>query len=159
MRFEPAGMTDDPDIRIANSLMDYLFRRLALDYLSETDRAELGIFSVSERLQPTLPGVEEGAVETVTGQDLAPIDVGASTSGGPPRAPRRTPTHRCVCSVECRWFARAHATHALSVDRPPAVPKPTGGRIKPAVSGERRGRTGPERPAITPMSRFGHRKS
>ncbi len=31
MRFEPAGMTDDPDIRIANSLMDYLFRKLALD--------------------------------------------------------------------------------------------------------------------------------
>ena len=34
MRFEPAGMTDDPDIRIATSLMDYLFRRLAVDYLS-----------------------------------------------------------------------------------------------------------------------------
>ncbi len=33
MRFEPAGMTDDPDVRIANSLIDYLFRRLALDYL------------------------------------------------------------------------------------------------------------------------------
>jgi hypothetical protein len=33
MRFEPAGMTDDPDIRIAQSVMDYIFRRLALDHL------------------------------------------------------------------------------------------------------------------------------
>jgi ribonucleoside-diphosphate reductase alpha chain len=49
MRFEPAGMTDDPDIRIAQSLMDYLFRRLALDYLSEEQRAELGILTAAER--------------------------------------------------------------------------------------------------------------
>ena len=34
MRFEPAGMTDDPDIRFASSIMDYLFRRLAIEYLS-----------------------------------------------------------------------------------------------------------------------------
>ena len=33
MRFDPAGMTDDPDIRMAQSMMDYIFRRLALDYL------------------------------------------------------------------------------------------------------------------------------
>ena len=33
MRFEPAGLTDDPDIRIASSVMDYIFRRLALDHL------------------------------------------------------------------------------------------------------------------------------
>ncbi len=34
MRFEPAGMTDDPDIRMSQSIMDYIFRRLALDYLT-----------------------------------------------------------------------------------------------------------------------------
>jgi ribonucleoside-diphosphate reductase alpha chain len=49
MRFEPAGMTDDPDIRIASSVMDYLFRRLALDYLPYEQRAELGIFTAAER--------------------------------------------------------------------------------------------------------------
>jgi ribonucleoside-diphosphate reductase alpha chain len=49
MRFEPAGMTDDPDIRIASSVMDYLFRRLALDYLPYEQRAELGIFTATER--------------------------------------------------------------------------------------------------------------
>src|SRR5581483_6895447 len=41
MRFEPAGMTDDPDIRMAQSVMDYIFRRLALDYLPYEKRAEL----------------------------------------------------------------------------------------------------------------------
>ena len=70
MRFEPAGMTDDPDIRFASSIMDYLFRRLALEYLSLDERAELGIFSIEERLQPTLPGVEESVIETATGSEM-----------------------------------------------------------------------------------------
>ena len=49
MRFEPAGMTDDPDVRMATSVLDYLFRRLALDYLPYEKRAQLGIFSAEER--------------------------------------------------------------------------------------------------------------
>ncbi|SFW90110.1 vitamin B12-dependent ribonucleotide reductase [Amycolatopsis australiensis] len=49
LRFEPAGMTDDPDIRIATSVMDYLFRRLALDYLPYEKRSQLGILSADER--------------------------------------------------------------------------------------------------------------
>src|SRR6056297_3058819 len=72
MRFEPAGMTDDPDIRFASSIMDYLFRRLAIEYMTYDERAELGIFSVDERLQPTLPGVEEAVTETNQGSELAP---------------------------------------------------------------------------------------
>jgi ribonucleoside-diphosphate reductase alpha chain len=69
-RFEPAGMTDDPDLRFATSLVDYIFRRLALDYLSAEERAELNILSVGERTQPTLPGVEETVIETVQGHDI-----------------------------------------------------------------------------------------
>ena len=72
MRFEPAGMTDDEDIRFATSLMDYLFRKLAILYLSPEERAELGIHTISERTQPTLPGVEETVTETVQGQDITP---------------------------------------------------------------------------------------
>ncbi|WP_433473425.1 vitamin B12-dependent ribonucleotide reductase [Spirillospora sp. CA-142024] len=49
MRFEPAGMTDDPDIRMATSVMDYIFRRLALDHLPYEERAGLGIFTAGER--------------------------------------------------------------------------------------------------------------
>jgi len=49
LKFEPAGMTDDPDIRIAQSITDYIFRRLALDYLSFDERSELGIYTAAER--------------------------------------------------------------------------------------------------------------
>lgn len=48
-QFEPRGMTDDPDIRIANSLLDYIFRRLALDFLEPELRESLHIFSTEER--------------------------------------------------------------------------------------------------------------
>ena len=70
MKFEPAGLTDDPDLRLATSLVDYIFRRLALDYLSYEERLDLGVLSVSERTQPTLPGVEESATPSVSlGED------------------------------------------------------------------------------------------
>ncbi len=49
LRFEPAGLTDDPDVRMAQSIMDYIFRRLALDYMSFEERAGLGIYSAEER--------------------------------------------------------------------------------------------------------------
>jgi ribonucleoside-diphosphate reductase alpha chain len=49
MRFEPAGMTDDPDIRMATSVVDYLFRRIALDYVPKEKREQLGILSAEER--------------------------------------------------------------------------------------------------------------
>jgi ribonucleoside-diphosphate reductase alpha chain len=72
MKFEPAGMTDDPDVRFAGSIVDYLFRRLALEYMSYDERAELGIFTIAERTQPTLPGVEEQVTETTNGSEIVP---------------------------------------------------------------------------------------
>jgi ribonucleoside-diphosphate reductase alpha chain len=70
MKFEPAGLTDDPELRLASSLVDYIFRRLALDYLSYDERLDLGVLSASERIQPTLPGVEESATTSVNlGED------------------------------------------------------------------------------------------
>ncbi len=63
MRFDPAGMTDDPDLRIASSLVDYIFRRLAIDYLAIDERADLGIFTTDERKQPELFAVGEGEGE------------------------------------------------------------------------------------------------
>jgi ribonucleoside-diphosphate reductase alpha chain len=65
MKFEPSGMTDDADLRIATSLVDYIFRRLALDYLSPSEREELGVLSTSERIQPTLPEIVEQATPTI----------------------------------------------------------------------------------------------
>ena len=72
MRFEPAGMTDDSDIRIATSLTDYLFRRLAVDYLNQDERFGLGVYTTDERIQPTLPGVEEQVPVAVHGDIVEP---------------------------------------------------------------------------------------
>ncbi|MCA1841158.1 MAG: vitamin B12-dependent ribonucleotide reductase, partial [Actinobacteria bacterium] len=55
MRFEPAGITDDPDFRIASSIMDYIFRRLAADYLTESEREAVNIKTTAER-QASLDG-------------------------------------------------------------------------------------------------------
>ncbi|WP_235734895.1 vitamin B12-dependent ribonucleotide reductase [Nocardioides alcanivorans] len=66
LRFEPAGMTDDPDVRMAQSIMDYIFRRLALDYLSFEDRSMLGIYSAEERQRH----LETGSYELVEASEL-----------------------------------------------------------------------------------------
>ncbi len=73
MKFEPAGITDDPELRIATSLLDYIFRRLALDYLTLDERTELGVLSSAERTQPTLPGVEEMATPSASLIDDSPV--------------------------------------------------------------------------------------
>jgi ribonucleoside-diphosphate reductase alpha chain len=83
LRFEPAGITDDPDVRMSQSIMDYVFRRLALDYLSFDDRAALGIYSAEERQRHLETGsyepvVEETGsaaelVESVAGEVVPPV--------------------------------------------------------------------------------------
>ncbi|MEZ5322917.1 MAG: vitamin B12-dependent ribonucleotide reductase [Microthrixaceae bacterium] len=101
MRFEPAGMTDDADLRLANSLMDYLFRRLALDYMSYDERAELGLFSVAERTQPTLPGVEESAATTAQGHDIPPHRAAVRVPEGPL-------CMQCGVAMQRRFVLRLH---------------------------------------------------
>jgi ribonucleoside-diphosphate reductase alpha chain len=71
MRFEPAGLTDDPDIRLASSVMDYIFRRLALDHLPYEDRAELGILSAAERAAEVAGHDPAGLAEEVDPEVLA----------------------------------------------------------------------------------------
>ena len=73
MRFEPAGMTDDPDLRIASSLVDYIFRRVALDYLDTGVRGDLGIHSSSERVTKLEESHDEVVVDK--GYDLMSLDV------------------------------------------------------------------------------------
>ena len=106
MRFDPAGMTDDPDIRIATSLIDYLFRRLAVEYLEPEERLGLGVFTTEERLQPTLPGVEEQVPITMPGHIVEPDPPSPFT--------RQTPrdTHAPVCYDCGVLMVRAGSCHA-----------------------------------------------
>ena len=89
MRFEPAGMTDDPDIRMAQSMMDYIFRRLALDYLPFETRAAYGIYTTEERTRY----LETGSYEPVAGEepvetaDAAPAPVASATAAAPAAQP------------------------------------------------------------------------
>ena len=72
LRFEPAGMTDDVDIRMAQSTMDYIFRRLALDYLPFESRSALGVYSAAERARALESG-EYAADEKSVAQVAAPV--------------------------------------------------------------------------------------
>jgi ribonucleoside-diphosphate reductase alpha chain len=46
--FAPSGITDDPDVRTASSLIDYIFRRIAISYMSFDDRLELGLANIED---------------------------------------------------------------------------------------------------------------
>jgi len=97
LKFEPSGMTDDPELRIATSLVDYIFRRLALDYMSLTEREEVGVLSTAERTQPTLPGVVEQSTPTV----------GIESSGTLFEAKPVEVTPKPMASTESSTLARA----------------------------------------------------
>jgi ribonucleoside-diphosphate reductase alpha chain len=76
-KFEPSGMTNDPDIRFATSMVDYVFRRLALDHLPPEKRDALGIRSIEERKQTASSEAAEKtppAVSTAP-QAVAPIEL------------------------------------------------------------------------------------
>jgi ribonucleoside-diphosphate reductase alpha chain len=112
MRFEPAGMTDDPELRIAASLMDYIFRRLAVDYLPVDERLELGIQTTGERIQPMLPGVEE---ETTRDELLVEPVIDVRSSAPAPEAERPAPVFHSdapfcgQCGVQMQRAGSCHA--------------------------------------------------
>jgi ribonucleoside-diphosphate reductase alpha chain len=80
MRFEPAGLTDDPDIRMAQSIVDYIFRRLALDYLPFETRSALGIHTAEERSRQ----LETGSYAPTEDED----DLEALAQSAPVEAPK-----------------------------------------------------------------------
>jgi len=84
MRFDPAGLTDDQDVRMAQSIMDYIFRRLALDYLPYETRAAVGIYTADERARYLETGsYEEGAAEASMEAELETLAQSAPTTEAP----------------------------------------------------------------------------
>ena len=82
MKFEPSGMTNDPDIRFASSLVDYVFRRLALDHLPPEKRESLGVRSIEERKESAKAEAAHKSSEVPP-----PVEV-----GGKPEAPAEKTT-------------------------------------------------------------------
>ena len=123
MRFEPAGMTDDPDIRMAQSMMDYIFRRLALDYLPFETRSALGIFTANERARQLETGSyapvddeavpDQGGVPTVS--EAAPATSAAATSAPAPASSSGTgDAHSSAELIELKLGRTADAPLCLS---------------------------------------------
>jgi ribonucleoside-diphosphate reductase alpha chain len=89
LRFEPAGMTDDQDIRMAQSMMDYIFRRLALDYLPFETRSAMGLYTSAERTRALETGEYSPDVAAVTealSQSAAPAAPAAPVAPAAPAA-------------------------------------------------------------------------
>jgi len=88
LRFEPSGMTDDADIRMAQSMMDYIFRRLALDYLPFDTRSGLGLYTSSERSRALETGEYRPDISAATqtlsqSAPVAPKPVAAKIESAP----------------------------------------------------------------------------
>jgi ribonucleoside-diphosphate reductase alpha chain len=149
MRFEPAGLTDDPDVRMAQSILDYIFRRLALDYLPFDVRADYSIYSATERQRQLDTGSylpdEEDESELAKFAQSAPIEHHApaitaaaaaattvtpapatATAATPPAAPE-TPVKRAGSSMELM-----EAKFGYSADAPLCLT--CGTKMRPAGS-------------------------
>ncbi len=122
MRFEPAGVTDDPDIRIASSVMDYVFRRLALDHLPYDTRSELGILSAAERAAQ-LAGEDPGAVAA---EDMDPAEMAQSA---PRERQPEPPAHREQAA------GRAESPQPSAPGRPERQEPPTSPRNDQTAAG------------------------
>ncbi len=119
MRFEPAGMTDDPDIRMAASVMDYIFRRLALDFLPYDQRSELGIFTAAERaaqLRAEAAAAEASASPAPVEEH---VDFAALASSAPIEAAPVEPT-KAAAPADARTEAPSTATASAEGAKPTA---------------------------------------
>jgi ribonucleoside-diphosphate reductase alpha chain len=112
MRFEPAGMTDDPDIRMAQSVMDYIFRRLALDYLPVETRTELGIFTAEERAASVAASYGAAPAAPAVDDDEVAVDVETMRGSVPVEAP--TPARSSTELIEMQQGTAADAPLCLS---------------------------------------------
>ncbi len=123
MRFEPAGLTDDPDVRIASSVMDYIFRRLALDHLPYDERAEMSILSADER-SAQLNGEDPAALNDTDAVDpeamaqsipVEPVHPARETHEGAPQAlPASGSAHTTTELIESQQGRTADAPLCLT---------------------------------------------
>ncbi|MER8102200.1 vitamin B12-dependent ribonucleotide reductase [Kitasatospora sp. NPDC094016] len=120
MRFEPAGLTDDPDVRMAQSIVDYIFRRLALDFLPFETRSALGIHSVEERQRHLDTGsyepLEAEELDTESLAQSAPVVAAPAPAVEAPKAPKASPAqaHNSTELIEIQLGLNADAPLCFS---------------------------------------------
>jgi ribonucleoside-diphosphate reductase alpha chain len=133
MRFDPAGITDDPDVRMASSVMDYIFRRLALDHLSYDQRSELGVLTTAERTA-ALAGEDPAApADEVDPDELAqsvPVETGQPLHQENPKPERIAPADSPTAPHSSTELIEAH--QGRSADAPLCLN--CGTKMRPAGS-------------------------
>ena len=128
MRFEPSGFTGNPEIPIAKSITDYIFRWLGSQFLTDDDKAMLGLqpatvtdSSTSGPLggfggqSPSLPSVPETPSVGPASQETSATGAQSPADAGRPPADRSEQAKAtAVASVSCRgaegyeWRAQGH---------------------------------------------------
>jgi ribonucleoside-diphosphate reductase alpha chain len=76
MRFEPSGMTNDPDIRVAKSIVDYIFRWMGKKFLSADQQEEAGILTPEVKARLAAAYSEAGAPAAAAAAVLEPAPAG-----------------------------------------------------------------------------------
>jgi ribonucleoside-diphosphate reductase alpha chain len=103
MRFEPAGFTKNPEIPMAKSLVDYIFKWLASKFLSAEEKHAVGVISRNTTSMSGGPGAPEPpgvAPVAVTEQEVASRASSNATSGGGSKLTFETSTDAPACQ-EC----------------------------------------------------------
>jgi ribonucleoside-diphosphate reductase alpha chain len=95
-RFEPSGFTNNKDIPMAKSVMDYIFRWMALKFLQKEERQNVGLIA------------DQKTEDAMTGR------VSAGTAAKPSIAVTKTETFTAIASAE-----RERETFRLQSDAPP----------------------------------------
>lgn len=91
MSFAPAGITDDPEIRTASSIIDYIGRRLGLSYLSFDDKLELGLVSIDDMPEEQTTLLEEQESTQVDDRSTeAPIVLETPVQSQPEKVAQKT---------------------------------------------------------------------
>jgi ribonucleoside-diphosphate reductase alpha chain len=109
-------MTDDPDIRIASSVMDYLFRRLALDYLPYDKRADLGIFTAAERAVTVAGSYGTDTGDSGSSDEEVEAEVEAMRSSAPVERPKHADPEPDSATADAAAAKPAPATAGSSAE-------------------------------------------
>lgn len=73
MRFEPSGFTNNPNIRIAKSIVDYIFRWMAMKFLSRENQLQVGINMSEIASESTDEDKEEETLTAVESEKQADL--------------------------------------------------------------------------------------
>ena len=72
LRFEPSGMTNDPDVRVAKSIVDYIFRWFGKKFLTVEQQEEAGILSAEVKAALAERYRDGGSVAETAPTETAP---------------------------------------------------------------------------------------